>query len=77
MPALKNRFRHRLKLNVNITRHFCIISAELVVSSFVNNVVRFSHDELPSVSDNSHHLRHIRHHNSNNINSNSINRRVS
>jgi len=29
-------------LTPNITRHFCIISAELVVSSFINNLVRLS-----------------------------------
>ena len=40
-PALKNRF---LDLTPNITRHSCIISAELVVStcSFINNLVRVS-----------------------------------
>ena len=29
-------------LTTNITRHSCIISAELVVSSFINNLVRLS-----------------------------------
>ena len=40
--------RLRLKIDFdtdltrNITRHSCIISAELVVSSFINNLVRLS-----------------------------------
>jgi len=60
---------------LNRRNRFAVLSMKTtwtVLSSLL-----FSHDKLPSVSDNSHHLRHIRHHSSSNINSNSVNRRIS